>query len=874
MTQDKGKRPRRSPAMEQFFRAKEAHPDAIVFFRLGDFYEMFFDDAVLASSLLDLTLTSRGADSEGIAIPMAGVPHHAAPGYIARLLEQGQRVAICEQMEDPSKVKGIVAREVVRVITPALVLDPDALDARSSNYLAAITPAGAGLGLALLELGAAELRAAELSSPAEALAELVRSDTRELLVHEQLRELAAQLQRVLPRVALRVFDSAAQARANAEPRIRALLQTVELPAPALEAAAVALQYALDAQPSAPLDVQRIVAYDARAELALDDAAVRNLELVSTLSGERKGSLLHFLDCTKTAMGARLLRRRLLAPLTQVEAIRRRHDTVEGYVADAPFREQVRQLLAGVGDLERLATRASLGIATPRDLGGIRDAVGRAEQLASLHQQRSTGGWVDVLATLAPTDVCTDVRATLTAALLDEPPLSATNGGIFQDSYAPQIAELRELSTSSKDVILRLEARERASTGIGTLKIRYTRVFGYYIEITRSKAGAVPAEYRRKQTVAGAERFTTDELEAVQAKILNADERLRSLENELFVALRQQVGAAAPRLRTLSQRIADIDVQAALADTAHRNDYCRPVVDDSLALELEQARHPIVERVVAHGQFVPNDVKLDVEGERLMVITGPNMAGKSTTMRQVALAAIMAQAGGFVPAQRARIGVCDRIYTRVGASDNLAGGQSTFMVEMRETASILVGATRRSLVILDEIGRGTSTYDGLAIAWAVAEYLHDVIGCRAMFATHYHELCDLAELRSGVVNYNVAAREHGDSVVFLHRLIAGGANRSYGVAVARLAGVPEIVLARARAILHELEASGGAAGPSAHKLPQQGSTKTGPQLDMFTPAPAVAASAVEATLRELDIERLTPIDALVALARLKSLLPPK
>ncbi|HEX7479786.1 MAG TPA: DNA mismatch repair protein MutS [Polyangiales bacterium] len=873
MAENKGKRPRRSPAMEQFFRAKEAHPDAILFFRLGDFYEMFFEDAVLASSLLDLTLTSRGADSEGIAIPMAGVPHHAAASYIARLIEQGQRVAICEQMEDPSKVKGIVAREVVRVVTPALVLDADALDARAANYLGAVTRGAQGLGLALFELGAAEVRATELGSEAEALAELVRADVRELLVPEPLRAFADQLRRVLPRATLRMLDASRLGAARAEPEIQALLQDAAVGPAGQDAAALALKYALDAQPGTRLDVQRIVPYDARAELALDDAAIRNLELATTLSGDRKGSLLHFLDVTKTPMGARLLRRRLLAPLTQVDAIRRRHDNVEAFVADATFRDAIRSELAGLGDLERLATRASLGIATPRDLGAIREALGRTQRITDMLKQRGSQPLPDALAELAPADSCSDVRAQLAEALVDEPPISAANGDIFRAEHAPQIAELRELSTSSKDVILRLEGRERAATGISSLKIRYTRVFGYYIEITRSKAGAVPAEYRRKQTVAGAERFTTDELDAVQAKILNADERLRSLENELFVALRKQAGQQAPRLRTLAQRIAEVDVHAALADIAHRNDYVRPQVDDSLVLELEEARHPIVERVVAHGQFVPNDVRLDVESDRLMVITGPNMAGKSTTMRQVALAVIMAQAGSFVPAKRARVGLCDRIYTRVGASDNLAAGQSTFMIEMRETANILIGATRRSLVILDEIGRGTSTYDGLSIAWAVAEYLHDVIGCRAMFATHYHELCDLAELRSGVVNYNVAAKEHGENVVFLHRLVAGGANRSYGVAVARLAGVPEIVLARARAILHELEGT-GTLGPSVHRLPHPGAA-SGAQLEIFAPVPVTAPeSAVEATLRELDLDRLTPIDALVALARLRALLPAK
>ncbi|HET6332924.1 MAG TPA: DNA mismatch repair protein MutS [Polyangiales bacterium] len=884
--------------MEQFFRAKQEYADAILFFRMGDFYEMFFEDAVAASAMLELTLTSRGTDTDGVAIPMCGVPYHAAAGYIARLLDQGQRVAMCEQMEDPSKVKGVVPREVVRVVTPALALDPDSVDARRQNYLAAVVFAESTCALAVFELGAAEVRAAEFGSDAELFAELVRTEPREILAHRPSEAFLRTLGLLLPRAVLRTLEDAAVAAAEHEPRVTAVLEACAADAPGLKAgkavklksplaaaataspplgaaAALAvrltLKYTLDAQPGIPLDVQRIVPYDATHQLALDEAAVRNLELTTTLAGERKGSLLHLLDVTQTSMGARSLRRRVLAPLTQIEAIRRRHDAVQAFVDDSELRRRVRAELSRIADLERLATRASLGIATPRDLGAIRTSLKQAEALLGLFSE--TGSALDEsLARLvqgASDDLSRELYAELNAALLDELPLTVTTGGMFRDSHDPRIAELRDLSTGGKDVILRLEQRERERTSISTLKIRYTRVFGYYIEITRSKADRVPADYRRKQTVAGGERFTTEELDDVAAKILNADERLRGLEAELFTELRARVGSQATRLRRLAERIAEIDVHAALADIASRYDYVRPVVDDSLTLNLAEARHPIVERVVASGAFVPNDVVLDADGARLMVITGPNMAGKSTTMRQTALAVIMAQAGSFVPAHSAHIGICDRIYTRVGASDNLAGGQSTFMVEMRETANILRGATRRSLVILDEVGRGTSTYDGLSIAWAVAEYLHDVIQCRGMFATHYHELCDLAEVRSGVVNFNVAAREHGEQVIFLHRLVPGGANRSYGVAVARLSGVPEVVLARSRAILRELEGAGGT-GPHARVKVDSG-TK---QLDMFGLQPTAVSSACEATLRELDVDRMTPVDALVALARLKSLLSPK
>jgi DNA mismatch repair protein MutS len=874
-TREKDKRPRRSPAMEQFFRAKQEYPDALLFFRLGDFYEMFYEDAVQASAMLELTLTSRGSDAEGVPIPMAGVPYHAAAGYIARLIEQGQRVAICEQLEDPSKVKGIVPREVVRVITPALALDSDAIDARRPNFLVAIVPAGTQFGFAVLELGAAEVSTTLFDSESELLAELSRTEPRELLLHGGASPLTKTLSRILPRVALRQTDPALLERARGESQIDKVLalypEPKELAAASGDAVRLILRYTLDAQPNTPLDIQRVLTYDTANVLALDEAAVRNLELVSTLGGERKGSLLALIDDTQSAMGARLLRRRLLAPLSRVEAIRRRHDAVETFVENRELRARLRALLSRVGDLERLATRASLGVANPRDLGAVRTGLFQAQELHAVLGEFAAHSVDDVLTRLQPSDLCEDVRELLTACLDDELPLVATQAGIFRLGHDPRIDELRELSTSSKDVILRMEERERARTGISTLKIRYTKVFGYYIEISRSKAEKVPPEYRRKQTVVSGERFTFDELETVQAKIVNADERLRAIEQELFVELRARVGAQAARLRRLAAALADLDVHTTLADVAHRLDYVRPTVDDSLELELIEARHPVVEIMVARGSYVPNDVKLDVEKRRLMVITGPNMAGKSTTMRQTALSVILAQLGGFVPAKQAHIGVCDRVFTRVGASDNLAAGQSTFMIEMQETANILRGASRRSLVILDEIGRGTSTYDGLSIAWAVAEHLHDVVQCRAMFATHYHELCDLADVRPGVVNYNVAAREHGEEVVFLHRLLPGAANRSYGIAVARLSGIPEIVLARARAILRALES--GDTSNSGQKL--RSGTGRSAQLSMFeTPSALPPPSVCETTLRELEVERMTPLEALNALARLKSLLPDK
>jgi DNA mismatch repair protein MutS len=658
---------------------------------------------------------------------------------------------------------------------------------------------------------------------------------------------AAEADAVLARVL--APEALARARAACEPVV-------------LAAAAQALQYAERSQPGAPLSLASLDPYNPSDQLALDDAAVRNLELLRTLGGERKGSLLWLLDETCTPMGARALRRRLVGPLTEVGAIRRRHDVVEALVGDAPLRDSLRTAFKAMGDLERLATRASARLASPRELGGIRQALREAVQLRALLGEQATGLAGETLARLVPADVCEDLRADLEATLVDEPPLSAQLGGVLRLGADARVDELRGLSSSSRDVLLALEERERKRTGIQSLKVRYTRVFGYYIEVTRANLGNVPADYRRKQTIANGERYVTEELEELERKIETAEVQLRALEQECFEALRRRVAEHGSRLHALASLVAEIDVHASLAEVAHRYGYVRPVVDDSRALELRDLRHPVVERLAAAGAFVPNDLALDADGARLMVITGPNMAGKSTTMRELALAVIMAQAGGFVAASAARVGVVDRIFTRVGASDNLAQGQSTFMVEMQEAASILRGATRRSLVIVDELGRGTSTYDGLALAWAIAEYLHDVIGCRAMFATHYHELCELKEQRGGVRNYNVAAREYQQGMVFLHKLVEGGASRSYGVAVAKLAGVPENVLARARAVLAALEAGAGPGG----RQQERGR----PQLEMFVAAPA-APSSVEATLRELDVDQMTPVQALLALSQLKALL---
>jgi len=872
-----------TPVMRQYEDAKATHPDAILFFRLGDFYEMFHDDAVVASRALNLTLTSRnkGAPDE---VPMAGVPYHAAHGYIAKLIALGHKVALCEQLGDPSKIKGIVPRQVVRVVTPGLVTDGEQLDARSNHYLAAIDAdvredgASSGpYGIALLDLSTGELAASLVVDLASLVAELARAEPRETLVASGAADVRGVVRLAVPRSALRDDDALLEADVDAtidgavETPIAADARPVHAER-AMRAAARVLRFAQKCTPGARLPVRRIVASDPAGSMRIDETAQLHLELVRAADGGRAGSLLDVVDATVTPPGARALRRRLLAPLVDVGAIRRRLDEVELFVTHVRVRDELRAALGESGDLERLAIRAKLGEATPRDLGALRDGLAAAPRAIEAVRRIPEAGAAAMLG--ADVDPLADLAADLAAALVDRPPPHAREGGMMRDGFDPELDELRSIRRSSTEHIVALEQRLREATGAASLRVRFTRVFGWYIEVTKTHLAKVPPSFRRKQTVAGGERFTSDELDELSEKIEHAEERSLERESTLFSALVAKVASAAERVRTLAQTFAAWDVAAALADVAHRHDYARPEVDEGDALVIEDGRHPVVERLAAAGRFVPNDVRLDLAAERLFLVTGPNMAGKSTLMRQVALITVLAQAGSYVPARSARVGIVDRVLSRVGASDNVARGESTFMVEMRETAAILREASRRSLVILDEIGRGTSTYDGLAIAWAVAEHLHDAVGCRALFATHYHELTDLASTAPGVANYSVSAREHGGEVVFLHKLVKGAASRSYGVAVARLAGVPESVLARARAILEGLE--GGAALPGGKHASLRGRTKSGAaQLDLFQAPAAVApeTSAVVDTLRAVDVNRLTPLDALQLVVKLQSLIKP-
>lgn len=864
--------------MKQYDEAKAAHPDAILFFRLGDFYEMFNDDAVVASKALNLTLTARNK-GEPDEVPMAGVPYHAAAGYLAKLLALGHKVALCEQMGDPSKIKGIVPRQVVRVLTPGLVTDTEQLDARANHFLAAIEGGGEGdshvFGLALIDLSTGELFAASLAGTALLLAELSRADPREVLFAGSA-ELLKLLAFSAPRAAIR-GDADVMSDADAIQSLSDVLgddaardAQREHSALSLRAAARALRFVKLCTPGIPIPVRRVAVYDPSGMLRVDETAQMHLELVSAADGSKKGTLLSVIDATVTPQGARELRRRLLSPLLDVAAIRRRLDEVEMFVMHARARTDLRFVLSSVGDMERLSVRAVLSEATPRDLGTLKDSLLSAPQAMDIVAAIPEPLAREIFEMEAARDTLSDVAEKLSRALIDKPPVIARDGGFVREGFDKDLDELRAIQKSGAQMMTELEANLRTQTNTQSLRIRYTRVFGWYIEVTKSHLAKVPPTWRRKQTVAGGERYTIDELDQLADRIDHAEVRALERELALFEELRTLVALNAERIRALGRRLADWDVAAALADVAHRHDYCRPEVSQSDEIEIRGGRHPVVEQFAAAGQFVPNDTILDLNGERLWLVTGPNMAGKSTLMRQVALIVLLAQMGSFVPARSASIGVVDRILSRVGASDNVARGESTFMVEMRETAAILREATRRSLVILDEIGRGTSTYDGLAIAWAVAEHLADVVGCRAMFATHYHELTELSKTSQGVANYSVSAREHGDDVVFLHQLAKGPASRSYGTAVARLAGLPESVLARARAILATLES--GAALPSGKHATLRGRSRSGQaQLDLFAaPAKAVDHSPVIATLKAVDVERLTPLDALQLVVKLKGI----
>jgi DNA mismatch repair protein MutS len=861
--------------MRQYLDVKRQHRDAIVLFRMGDFYEMFYEDALTAARALELTLTSRARDTAGDAIPMCGVPHHALDAYLTRLVKKGYRVAICDQVEDPRKAKGIVKREVTRVVSPGTFTDGSYLEAREIAWLAAVTtgPPGSAAGLAAVDVSTGQFVAAEFHG-ANALAALGAEigvlRPREILVADgmEISPLLATWSGDAPPRLTRVEPWTFEL-SHATASLCEQLRTASLAGHGLDgspaavgAAGAIVSYLRDTQRSSLGHVRDLSLRVAADALLIDPVTLRHLNVVEGAQGGRAGTLLEVVDRTITAMGGRLLRQWLMRPLVALARIQDRLDAVEDFAFRATGRAKIREALKSIHDVERLMARISLGTAGPRDL------VSLGQSLAAVPRLRLLASELEaplVRSLTAEVDDCGDVRAAIERAIVGEPPATARDGGVIRDGVDPELDGLRQISRGGKASIAAMEDAERARTGITSLKIRFNRVFGYYIEISKSNLGAVPLDYVRKQTIAGGERFITPALKAYEDRVLGADERITTRELELFEAVRSGVAADAPRVLDTARAIAALDVLAAFADTAAAQNYTKPQIDDGDEFQATDARHPVVERHVTEA-FVPNDVQLDGGTHQLVILTGPNMGGKSTYLRQVALLAVLAQAGSFVPARRAKLAVVDRIFARVGASDNIARGQSTFMVEMQETATILHAATHRSLVILDEIGRGTATFDGLSLAWAVAEHLaaNDRARPKTIFATHYHELTDLADARPGVVNFHVTAREYRDEIVFLHKIVEGRSDRSYGIQVARLAGLPPAVVRRAGEILVELEQDELRRGgrPSLSGAPASDQR----QLGLFQAVPE--SHPVIDQLRALDVDRLTPIEALNLLAKLK------
>ncbi|MGZ8393130.1 MAG: DNA mismatch repair protein MutS [Nitrospira sp.] len=867
-----------TPLMRQYREIKQAYRDAIVFFRVGDFYEMFQEDAVEAAKLLSIALTSRDKSSP-TPIPLCGVPYHAATTYIAKLLRAGRTVALCEQVEDPKLAKGLVRREVVRLYTPGTLIDSEFLPSSESNILAAVAThlrfAGTSreelsFGLATLDVSTGEYWVSEYhgaQAQTTLLNELSRLEPKELLFAEGLS--SAEQRWMAELTGLRCCTQPAAWFDLDQGRIRLQEQfhvhslesfgchTLHL---GIQAGAAVLRYVRETQPSASLNhIRQIRVRYPDDAMHLDSVTIRNLELVRAAgrSDESPGAsahtLLGVLDRTVTAMGGRLLREWLLRPLVTCASIEARLTAVDELRTQLDGRVHLRSALRPVQDISRLSSRISLGVANPRDLLAL------TVSLASLPavQTGLAASCAPLLRDLSTTwDNAQDVYELIERAIAADAPISVRDGGILKDGYHSEVDELRKASREGKSWIAGLEAKERTRTGVESLKIRYNQVFGYYIELTKANLGKVPPDYIRKQTLANAERFMTAELKDLEERVTGADIKLTALEQALFEQLRAQLAEETARLQEISRRLAIVDVLAALAETAALNRYVRPIVDESGDLRIVQGRHPVVERLDLSDGFVPNDTRLDLGMSRLHILTGPNMAGKSTYLRQVALMTLMAQMGSFVPAREAKIGVVDRIFTRVGASDNLAGGQSTFMVEMTETAHILNCATSRSLILLDEIGRGTSTYDGLSIAWAIAEYIQDPqrLGARTLFATHYHEMTQLEGLREGITNYCVAVQERDGEVLFLRKIIPGGADRSYGIHVAQLAGLPGLVIDRAKAVLAQLESSSS----SSHHVAD---TQQLLEFDATLPTPHPMLEEV----RQMDLFSMTPLDALNRLA---------
>ena len=802
-----------TPMMKQYHEVKQRFPGKLVFFRLGDFYEMFYDDAVLASRELEITLTSRNKDKNGAPIPMCGVPHHSVDGYIARLMKKGFKVAICEQVEDSKLSKKLVRREVTRVLTPGTVLEEILLEPKDNNYLGCLYRTGDGVGLAFMDLSTSDFLATEFFGDRaweKSLDELTRFTPKEIVLQESSSE---EIQTRLSRewsdrwVSSPLEDWVF----NRDYAQRSLLEHFNLPSLdglgaaghslSLCAAGALIHYIRETQLSQLGKVAALRFFEPSEFMKLDASTVTNLELIKTLDGSRKGSLFDLLDWTQTGMGARLLKSWLLLPILDLSELNCRQDSVAAFISDVRNLDRFRKKLGEIHDLERLISRVMAEVSNPREMLALRDSLTAIPSIRDMLLEYPCRRLSQIRQRLDPLE---DVVELIEKSISDSPPVSANEPGIIRAGYSKELDELRDIRHSGKGYIASLEKREREKTGIQNLKIKFNNVFGYFIEVTKSNLSLIPEHYMRKQTLVNSERFVTEELREYEEKVLRAEERIADLEKEIFIRLRKSVGLEGERIQKTARLIGELDVYASLSEAALKNAYIRPELTEEDEIYIRQGRHPVVE--IQSRPFIPNDLFLNCGTDQLILLTGPNMGGKSTYLRQTALIVILAQMGSFVPAKEARIGCVDRIYTRVGASDNLAKGRSTFMVEMIETANILNTATNRSLILLDEVGRGTATFDGLSLAWAIAEYLvlHKGLRAKTLFATHYHELTKMASLHSGVKNYCMAIQEAGREIVFLRRVTPGVADKSYGIEVARLAGMPREVLARATEILERLE----------------------------------------------------------------------
>jgi DNA mismatch repair protein MutS len=861
-----------TPMLQQYLSIKEQYPDALLFYRMGDFYEMFFEDAQRASQVLEITLTSRNKN-DASPVPMCGVPYRAAKGYIARLIDKGFKVAVCDQVEDPKASKGLVRREVVRVVTPGMIVEDDLLEANANNFIAAVYPGRPSIGLACLDISTGSFRLTESDDAAAVVDEIMRLAPSEMLIPESFATDGAfgflgddRFGGAVTRLDDRTFAGDAGRK-----RLLDQFQTLSLEGFGCEnmpagvcAAGALIHYVAETQRQKTTHLSAIQTYSLGQFLVVDDQSARNLELTGNIrTGGRRGSLLGIVDDTVTAMGGRLMADWMRYPLLDPERIRARQDAVADAVAQLQVRKELRRCLKPVSDLERLGGKLAMGYGNARDLTVLKRSIQALGELFGVLADLSHSAYRYDASTVELDDLADLIQR----AIREDAPPVITDGGMIRTGYDAQLDELIRLSRDGKGWLAELEATERGATGINALKVRYNKVFGYYIEVPRAHSAAVPDHYVRKQTLVNAERYITDDLKRFESRVLNAEEQRAALEAEIFAAVREQVKARHRHIENVARFIARVDCLTTFAEVAQENDYCRPDINSEGVLEIAEGRHPVVEKMITGERFVPNAIRLDNRERQILIITGPNMAGKSTVLRQVALITIMAQMGAFVPARKADIAVTDRIFTRVGALDNLSAGQSTFMVEMQETANIINNATADSLVILDEIGRGTSTYDGLSIAWAVAEHLHDLngVGTRTLFATHYHELTELEQQLERVKNHNIAVKEWNDEIIFLRKLVEGGTNRSYGIQVARLAGMPESVVRRSKAILAQIESAGH---PRAQSRPAGATAaKRRPghvQLQLFSP---LERKLIE-SLQMLDIDRMTPVDALNTLSQLK------